>query len=110
MPLQVFETCCKNCLLSPDRIVDGKRAKQIVNDCIRKQTHFICHKATMNGHKEILCRTFFDSFGHMSQMVRIAGRLNMIEFVPQTDGKKLPTWNEMRRPKKIVQAKAHEDI
>lgn len=94
MPLEVFETCCKNCLLSPDRIVSGARAKQIISDCVSKQTHFICHKATMDG-KEVVCRTFYDRLGQHSQMVRIAERLGMIRFVEQLDSEKLPTYKEM---------------
>lgn len=94
--MKVYKECCKNCLLSPDSIVSPKRRKQIINGCIAKQTHFICHKATQEG-SEILCKTFFDKLGHYSQMVRIAERLNMIEFVEQPIADKLPTFNEMER-------------
>lgn len=86
--LKVFKECCNNCLLSPDRIVSAKRVKQIVTGCKRDQTHFICHKASIKN-EEVLCKTFFDQFGYFSQMVRIAGRLNMIQFVDQTDTEKL---------------------
>lgn len=93
--LKVFKECCQNCLLSPDRIVSGKRAKEIIQDCVKKQTHFICHKSSMkNG--EVICKTFFDQFGHYSQMVRIAGRLNMIEHVPQTDNERLTPFKERK--------------
>lgn len=80
--LKVYNECCNQCLLSKDRIVSASRAKEIISDCKRSQTHFICHKATIEG-KEILCKSFFDKFGHFSQMVRIAERLNAIEYVPQ---------------------------
>jgi hypothetical protein len=46
--------------------------------------------------KDILCKSYFDKFGHHSQMVRIAERLNMIEFVEQPDQEKLPTYAEMK--------------
>jgi hypothetical protein len=88
MQLQVYKDCCKNCLLSKDRIVSAKRAKQIIDNCKRDQTHFICHKASQEG-KEVLCNTFFEKFGFYSQMVRIAGRLNMIEFIEQPEAEKL---------------------
>lgn len=96
MGLKVFKECCKNCLLSEDRIVSSKRAKEIIKNSIEKQTHFICHKATMNGDKEIVCCKFYQNFGHNSQMVRIAQRLNAIEFVEQTDNEKLPTYKEIK--------------
>lgn len=95
MGLKVFKECCKNCLLSEDRIVSSKRAKEIVKDCAEKQTHFICHKATMKGDEEIVCSKFFNTIGYKSQMVRIAQRLNALEFVEQSDSEKLTTFKEM---------------
>lgn len=93
--MQVYKECCKNCLLSPDRIVSPAKAKQIIEGCKRDQTHFICHKATMEG-KEVICKTFFDQLGHYSQMIRICERINAIEFVDQPDQKKLPSYNQMK--------------
>ena len=95
MGLKVFKECCKNCLLSEDRIVSSKRAKDIIKDCAEKQAHFICHKATMNGDEEIVCSKFFNTIGHKSQMIRIAQILNDLEFVEQSDTEKLPTFKEM---------------
>ena len=95
MGLKVFKECCKNCLLSEDRIVSSKRAKEIIKDCAESQTHFICHKATMNGDEEVVCKKFFDTIGYKSQMVRIAQRLNALEFVEQSDTEKLSTFKEM---------------
>ncbi len=95
MGLKVYKECCKNCLLSPDRIVSPQRAKDIIKNCAKDQTHFICHKATIEN-KEIVCKTFYDKFGHVSQMVRIAERMNMIELVDQINSEKLPTYNQMR--------------
>ncbi len=94
MGLQVFSTCCKNCLLSDDRIVSLERAKEIIETCKKEQNYFICHKASMEN-KEIVCRKFYDELGQYSQMVRIAERLNLIEFVEQTDSEKLPTHKDM---------------
>ena len=87
--MKVYNECCKNCLLSKDRIVSAKRAKEIISGCAKDQTHFICHKASIEG-KDIVCKSFFDSLGHVSQLVRIASRLKAIVFIDQTDTKKLP--------------------
>lgn len=92
--MKVYKECCKNCLLSPDSIVSPKRRNEIIKGCTKNQTHFICHKASIQG-KDIVCKTFFDKLGHVSQMVRIAGRLGMIEYVDQTESEKLPTYKEM---------------
>ena len=82
--LKVYSNCCKNCLLSKHRIVSSQRAKQIIKGCVRDQTHFICHKASING-ENIVCKSFFDNLGHNSQLIRIAERLNAIELVEQPD-------------------------
>ncbi|HEY9364053.1 MAG TPA: hypothetical protein VIQ00_12365 [Chitinophagaceae bacterium] len=92
--LKVYKECCKNCLISKDRIVSPERAKEILNECAENQTHFICHKASIED-KEIVCATFYKTLGYKSQMVRIAQRLNMIEFIDQPDCEKLPTYAEM---------------
>lgn len=93
--MKVYKECCKNCLLSKNSIVSPERRKEIIEGCAREQNHFICHKASMDD-QEILCKTFFDKLGHHSQMVRIAQRLDMIEFVDQPEHEKLPTYNEMK--------------
>ena len=92
--MKVYKDCCKNCLLSADSIVSPKRRKEILQGCVQKQTHFICHKATMEG-KDITCKSFYDKLGHHSQMVRIAQRLNVIQFIEQPESEKLPTHKEI---------------
>ena len=90
MGLKVFKECCKNCLMSKNRIVSSKMAKEIVLSCTKKQTHFICHKTD-----NVVCKSFYDKLGYVSQMVRIAQRLNAVEFVEQPKNEKLPTYDEM---------------
>lgn len=92
--LKVFKECCKNCLLSPDSIVSPKRRKDILQGCAQKQAYFVCHKASIDD-KEIVCKTFYDKLGHISQMIRIAERLNSVEFVEQPEHEKLITHKEM---------------
>lgn len=92
MGLKVYKECCKNCLLSKDRIVSPKRAKEIIEGCARKQTHFICHKSD-----DVVCKTFFDKFGHVSQMIRISERLDMIEFIEQPESKKLTPYSKQSK-------------
>jgi len=89
---KVYSECCKNCLLSKDRIVSGKRAKEIIDGCIRNQTYFICHKSD-----EIVCKTFYDKFGFYSQLIRIAERLGVLKFVPQTNNEKLISHRELNQ-------------
>lgn len=84
MGLKVFKQSCKNCLFLKDRIVSKQRAKEIIDSCVKQQSHFICHKASING-ESIICKSFYDLFGCYSQMIRIAERLNAIEFIDQKE-------------------------
>lgn len=76
--LEIKAKQCDQCLFSKNRIVSGKRMKEIVTGCVRRDTHFECHKGTIEG-KHIVCAGWFSKFS--SQMIRIAGRLNAIVFV-----------------------------
>ena len=83
----MFKVCegqCAHCLFTPNRIVSGKRMKEILNDCRKSDTHFVCHKASIAG-KEVCCRGFYDT--QTSNLIRIAGRLNCIKFVDPATGK-----------------------
>lgn len=84
-------------MLSPDSIVSPTRRKEILQGCAKRQTYFICHKASQED-KDVCCKTFYDKLGHISQMVRIAERLNMVEFIEQPEHEKLTTYNEMKSP------------
>lgn len=85
---KVYKDSCKNCLLSKDSIVSPARRASIIKECTNKQIHFNCHKSTIQN-KEICCHKFYKELGHVSQIIRIAERLNAIEFVDQIDKTKL---------------------
>lgn len=97
--LKVYKECCGNCLLSKDRIVSPRRAKQLLKEIAEKQSYFVCHKASMNND-EIVCKKFFDELGHQSQMIRIAERINVVQFVEQNNTKKLKSYASMNEREK----------
>jgi len=77
---RVAQECCNECLFSEDKIVDDKRRKQIVKNCLQKDSYFICHKATLAG-QEVCCRAFYDKLGIQINLIRVAQRLKIVEFV-----------------------------
>ena len=97
--MKVYKDQCKNCLLSPDAIVSPAGRKEILNTCKREQTFFVCHKSSIQGDEDVCCKAFFDTMGQYSQMIRIAERLGMIEYIEQEDSERLPIWSEMRKTK-----------
>jgi hypothetical protein len=54
--------------------VSDRRKKQILAECRANDQHFICHKS-----EDTVCRGFYDRFS--TNLIRIMGRLNGIEFV-----------------------------
>ena len=99
--LKVYQECCNNCLLSKDRIVSPKIAKDLLKEIEEKQSYFVCHKASMKG-EEIVCKNFFDNLGHQSQMIRIAERLNAVQFVEQKNNEKLIPYTSMNERGKSI--------
>lgn len=96
MGLKVYKQPCKNCLFSQDAIVSPARRKEILDGIKKKQSWFACHKST-ERKENIMCRTFYDQLGFYSQMVRIAERLNQVEFVEMPEHERYVSYNEMRR-------------
>jgi hypothetical protein len=82
----MFEVCaekCDQCLFSKNRIVRPGRMQEILKDCAKKDTHFVCHKASIAG-RDTCCKGFYDT--QTSQLMRIAQRLKMVKFVDPTTG------------------------
>lgn len=95
MAFKIAAERCENCLFGRDRIVDGKRMKQVLDECRRRDAHFICHKFAVGSFGEddelveidgvdVCCRGFYDT-QPPTQLIRIAERVNCIEFVPLPD-------------------------
>ena len=76
--LKVKKEKCDQCLFGKDKIVSNVRRAEVLNDCRRDDSYFICHKSTIDGG-DACCRGFFDT--QTCNLTRIAGRLNAIEYV-----------------------------
>lgn len=76
--LEVKKKCCNQCLFSKNKIVSDERKKEIITGCLQEDSHFVCHKATIEN-KEVVCRGFYEK--HTSQMIRISQRLGAVKFV-----------------------------
>lgn len=72
---KVCATRCDQCLFSDQRIVSKKRMAEIIKDCRKKDSYFICHK-----HEEAMCRGYYETQS-APQMLRIANRLQMVTFI-----------------------------
>jgi hypothetical protein len=91
-----FTVCdkpCDECLFSPNRIVDGDRAAEVIRACTRRDTYFVCHRFDIGedeAHTQrayspqaVCCRGYYDSMGQHSQQIRMAQRLGIVVFVDE---------------------------
>ena len=81
---------CSQCPFLGSDIVRPGRVKDILRTLVRKDSHFVCHKSLPQWPGRITtgeaaCRGYWDLMlkgkAHPGQMVRIAERLNCVEFV-----------------------------
>lgn len=83
---EVMESRCDQCLFDPaNRIVSAERAREVLNECRRTDTHFVCHKSTIADGGNVCCRGFYDANPMASNSMRIAARLGVVRFVPVPD-------------------------
>jgi hypothetical protein len=86
-----FKVCaerCDQCLFSKQAIVDNARRRQVLADCARRDTHFVCHKHGVGDDEElhgedVCCRGFYDRDPMATNLMRIAARLGVVEFVEE---------------------------
>ena len=85
---QVMHQRCEACLFTSDRIVPGSRAAEIIRDCKATGTHFICHKATIDGGKNVCCREMYERLPTVP-VIQLAKVLGVVKFVrPSTEAQK----------------------
>jgi hypothetical protein len=81
---KVAKKRCDECLFSKAKIVSGDRRDEILKECDRKGTYFICHKFTIRGEAAV-CKGFFDE--GKNQVCRVAERLGLVVYVDPVERK-----------------------
>lgn len=76
--ISVKKKCCNQCLYGKNKIVSDDRKAQLLEEIKQDDSFFICHKASIEGQKD-MCRGFYDD--NDTQLIQVAGRLNVIDFV-----------------------------
>jgi hypothetical protein len=83
--LKVMDKPCNQCLFTENKVVSDSRRSEIIQNTVSSGGFFECHKATIAG-SEHCCRNFYDRIGDKSQIVRVAKRLNCVEFSNPVEG------------------------
>lgn len=95
--MKVYDRPCRECLFHNQRLTTDATAQRIVRRLVVTDGHFICHKATISG-EEVMCRGHFNAVerGDLRppQLLRIARRLDAVEFVPLPEVKDLSEMTE----------------
>jgi len=73
---------CDHCLLSRDRLVSGRRARQLVADSrATVGGSFICHRDQVSDEHVAICRAWFDRYGDDDTILRLAVAMGIIAYV-----------------------------
>lgn len=93
MPIEVFRDGkvhvraerCDACLLGPNRVVSGDRARELV-ESTRSQdgSSFICHKGQISDEPDAICRGWWDAFADEDWVLRLARTMDIVEYVQPT--------------------------
>jgi hypothetical protein len=84
--LLVADKPCDECLFSKNRIVEEPTKQQILDQCWRGGTYFICHKATLAG-RDVICHQFAKSAqGAGNTAIRVAQFFGCIRYVDPATG------------------------
>lgn len=85
----VQKTKCNQCLFTNNRIVSIKRMKEILKDCKKRDSYFVCHKdqTVGEGNGKLCCRGFLDNFKNDFNLGRMIQRINYIKEVEIGDEK-----------------------
>ena len=86
---RVMRKRCNECLFSDGKIVPDKRRDELLAECERRDTHFICHKATIahtaglltREESNVCCRGFYDRDPRATAAMRLAHYLGIVVFV-----------------------------
>ncbi len=78
--VHVVDKKCGQCAFSPGRIVPGARVADIVEATKDiPGNHFICHKTTIEGEGDAICRGWYDHLGDKDPILVLAKSMDIIE-------------------------------
>ncbi|GEM_PF-1353944 len=78
-PQKVCSKSCDQCLFTKNKIVPEKRKQEILNECEREQTHFICHKGSITGDN-IVCSGFYrNKTTPYLELMKETGRIDFVD-------------------------------
>lgn len=79
---------CDECLFSSAKIVSDSRRDDVLATCEATDTHFVCHKFTIEGgeNADTCCRGFYDRSPGATPAMRLAHYLDIVKFIDLPHG------------------------
>ena len=82
--LKVCAKVCNECLFSQNRLILDWHAQEIIDNCLKQDRFFICHKFNLlpnSTNDPVCCKGFYDRHKRDVLPIRLAEMLNAVEFV-----------------------------
>lgn len=85
--IHVRDKACDKCLFGKERLVDGRRAREIVTNTRRQVGgSFVCHRSQLYDEHDAICAVWFERFAQEDVVLRLAVAMGVIERVGETSG------------------------
>lgn len=75
---------CDQCLFGANKVVSEERKQELIEQCIKAEGWFVCHKSTQVG-EHICCRGYWDIYKSDVISLRVAQMFNGYEFGKEND-------------------------
>ena len=73
---------CKNCLFTPNRLVEGSRARELVEHTRGLEgSSFICHRSQVSDEPTSICRGWWDHFAMEDSLFKLVTALGLVTFI-----------------------------
>lgn len=77
---KIQKKMCNQCLFSPNKIVSDERKAEIIEECLKRDSFFVCHKASLID-EVACCAGFWHEYRRDVLDLRIVQALNGGKFV-----------------------------
>lgn len=90
MMARVMKERCAECLFTPGRIVSSQRMADVILECRRKNTHFCCHKGTIEN-QDVWCHGWWMAM-ETAEFRAMVEHMHLVEYVTEQDIKDAPAY------------------
>jgi len=68
--MKIYKKRCNQCLFTKNKVVGNARKKEVINNCLKNDSYFICHKS-----EDTCCKGFWDNYKNDITILRVINML-----------------------------------